>query len=120
MLIHCTHGPEAPSQADRAFLIALAALEEQHEISMFLAGTAVSLLKDEYLDTVIGVRTGAPTLRTDFENILDQGGKIYVSEMSVESRGLTEEDLAGKRVTLASPNVLVQLTASHDRVITYG
>jgi uncharacterized protein len=120
ILIHSTHGPEAPTQADRAFLIAKTAIIEGHYVSMFLAGSAVQLLRDDMLDSVIGVGEGVTTLRKSYETILNGGGKIYLSKISCGARGMTEQDLDGKHVELAEPNVLVQLTVDHDRVITYG
>jgi len=120
ILIHLTHGPESPTQADRAFLIAKTAIREGHSVSMFLAGSAVQLMRDSILDRVIGIGDGATSLRESYETIIKGGGKIYLSRISCGARGLTPEDLEGKQVELAEPNVLVQLTVDHDRVITYG
>ena len=117
ILIHLTHGLEGPTQADRAFLIARTAIEEGHSVSMFLAGEAVKLIKDETMDMVLGF---GPVLRAYYDAIVKGGGKIYLSRISCESRGVTDDDLKGKAVEKASPNVLVQLTVDHDRVITYG
>ncbi|WP_445491348.1 DsrE family protein [Niallia sp. 03133] len=120
ILIHLTHGPEAPTQADRAFLIAKTAVEEGHSVSMFLAGSAVSLMKDEVLDSVIGIGEGVTTLRESFNQIIEGKGTIYLSRISCGARGVTNEILEGKQVELIPPNVFVQLTVDHDRVITYG
>lgn len=120
ILIHLTHGPEAPTQADRAFLIAKTAVEEGHDVSMFLAGSAVSLMKDEVLDSVIGIGEGVTTLRRSFNQIIEGKGTIYLSGISCGARGITNEMLEGKQVELISPNVFVQLVVDHDRVITYG
>jgi uncharacterized protein len=120
ILIHSTHGPEAPTQADRAFLIAEAALEEGHSVSMFLAGSAVQLIQDRFLDSVLGVGKGVKNLRDRVSQITENGGKIYLSQISCGARGVTAEDLAGKKVELGPPNMLVQLTVDHDKVITYG
>jgi predicted peroxiredoxin len=120
ILIHSTHGPEAPTQADRAFLIAKTAIKEGHYVSMFLAGSAVQLLRDDILDSVIGVGEGVTTLRESYNTIINGGGAIYLSRISCGARGMTELELRDKHVELAEPNVLVQLTVDHDRVITYG
>lgn len=120
ILIHLTHGPEAPTQADRAFLIAKTAINEGHKVSMFLAGSAVQLLRDDILDSIIGIGDGVTTLRASYDTIISGGGDIYLSRISCGARGMTEEELRGKRVELSEPNVLVQLTVDHDRVITYG
>jgi uncharacterized protein len=120
ILIHLTHGPEAPTQADRAFLIAKTAINEGHNVSMFLAGSAVQLMRDDILDSVIGVGDGVTSLRESYDTIISGGGDIYLSRISCGARGMTEQELSGKKVELAEPNVLVQLTVDHDRVITYG
>ncbi|MFZ7942252.1 MULTISPECIES: DsrE family protein [Bacillaceae] len=120
ILIHLTHGPEAPTQADRAFLIAKTAIDEGHKVSMFLAGSAVQLLRDDILDSVIGIGDGVTSIRESYEKIVSGGGDIYLSRISCGARGMTEQELDGKKVELAEPNVLVQLTVDHDRVITYG
>lgn len=120
ILIHSTHGPEAPTQADRAFLIAKTAVQEGHQVSMFLAGSAVQLLRDDILDSVIGVGDGVTTVRESYNKIIAGGGIIYLSRISCGARGMGEQELSGKQVELAEPNVLVQLTVDHDRVITYG
>ncbi|MEC1522800.1 DsrE family protein [Neobacillus niacini] len=120
ILIHLTHGPEAPTQADRAFLIAKTAIDEGHKVSMFLAGSAVQLLRDDILDSVIGIGDGVTSLRESYDTIVSGGGDIYLSRISCGARGMTEHELSGKKVELAEPNVLVQLTVDHDRVITYG
>ncbi|MBP1154477.1 MULTISPECIES: DsrE family protein [unclassified Paenibacillus] len=120
ILIHLTHGPEAPTQADRAFLIAKTALEEGHNVSMFLAGSAVQLMRNDILDSVIGVGEGVTSLRESYNTIIAGGGKIYLSKISCGARGMTDQELSGKQVELGEPNVLVRLTVEHDRVITYG
>jgi uncharacterized protein len=120
LLIHLTHGPEAPTQADRAFLIAKTALRDGHQASMFLAGSAVQLIKDENLDTVFGVGVTATELRNSVNEILDSGGRIVLSQVSCGARGITEKELAGKKIELGSPSVLVEMTAACDKVITYG
>jgi predicted peroxiredoxin len=50
ILVHVTCGPENPTKAALGFLVAKAAVEEGHEVSMFLAGDGVQLLGDSLLD----------------------------------------------------------------------
>ena len=50
ILIHVTCGPENPTKGALAFLVAKAAVDEGHEVSMFLAGDGVQLLRDAVLD----------------------------------------------------------------------
>lgn len=117
ILVHVTHGPEHPTRAALGFLVAKAATEEGHEVSMFLAGDAVQLLRDSVLDSLNGLGTGS--LRESYEAVVASGARIYASGMSSKARGLAEGDIEGKPVELATPNVLVRLAVEHDRVLTY-
>ena len=47
ILVHATHGPENPTRAALALLVAKAALEEGHTVSVFLAGDAAQLVSSE-------------------------------------------------------------------------
>lgn len=40
LLVHLTHGPEAPTRAALAVLVAKAAVDAGHEVALFLAGDA--------------------------------------------------------------------------------
>lgn len=120
ILIHSTHGPEAPTQADRAFLIAETAIQEGHQVSLFFAGAAVDLIREESCDSVLGITEDSTTVGEWFDKIIAGGGQFYLSEMSCQARGIPEEDLLAKDIELGAPNVLVRLTVDNDRVITYG
>jgi predicted peroxiredoxin len=117
ILVHVTCGPESPTKAALAFLVAKAAVDEGHEVSMFLAGDAVQLLRDSVLDSLTGLGTGS--LRESYDGVVDAGSRLYASGMSSKARGLVEADLEGKPVELAMPSRLVQLALEADRVITY-
>ncbi len=117
LLIHLTQGPENPTRAALAFLVAKSAVEEGHEVSLFLAGDAVQLLRDEILDQLTGLGTGS--LRESFAAIVKGGGRFYLSGGSSKARSLTETTLKGKPAEFATPTTLVRLTLSHDRALTY-
>ncbi len=117
VLVHITVGPEAPTRAALGLLVARAALEEGHEVNVFLAGDAVQLVRDAVLDSLTGLGTGS--LRESFDAIAGGGGRFYVSGMSSKARGVTEDDLAGKPAELAMPKRLVQLAFEADRSFTY-
>ncbi len=117
ILIHVTQGPENPTRAALAFLVARAALEEGHSVSLFLAGDAVQLMREEVLDQLSGLGTGS--LRESFAAIVKHGGKFYLSGASSKARGVTDASLRDKPASFASPAQLVRLTLSHDRALTY-
>jgi predicted peroxiredoxin len=117
ILVHVTIGPESPTRAALAFLVAKAAVDEGHEVSMFLAGDATQLLRDAVLDSLQGLGTGS--LRESYDAVVASGARIYASGMSSKSRGVGESDLEGKPVEFAMPNRLVKLALESDRVLTY-
>jgi predicted peroxiredoxin len=59
ILVHVTHGPENPTRAALAFLVARSALDEGHSVSMFLAGDGAQLLRNAVLDNLNGLGTGS-------------------------------------------------------------
>ena len=117
ILVHVTTGPENPTKAALAFLVAKAAIDEGHEVTMFLAGDSVQLLRDGVLDSLTGLGTGS--LRESFAAVVAAGSRLYASGMSSKARGLGEGELEGKPVELAMPNVLVQLALDADSVLSY-
>jgi predicted peroxiredoxin len=117
ILVHVTHGPESPTRAALAFLVAKTAIDQGHTVTLFLAGDAVQLLRDATLDSLAGIGTGK--LREHFDAIVKGGGRFYLSGMSSGARGLTEADLKGKPAELAPPTVLLKLALENDRMFTY-
>lgn len=117
ILVHVTNGPESPTRAALAFLIARTALEENHEVNLFLAGDAVQLIRDAVLDNLVGLGTGK--LREHFDAIVARGGHFFISGLSAKARGLTDADLSGKPAEFAMPTVLVRLSLESDRMFTY-
>jgi uncharacterized protein len=117
ILVHVTHGPEHPTRAALGFLVARAAIDEGHEVSLFLAGDAVQLVRDAVLDSLVGLGTGK--LREHYDAIVAGSGRFYLSGMSSQARGVGEADTAGKPIEMAMPNGLVRLALESDRTFTY-
>ncbi len=117
ILIHVTTGPENPTRAALAFLVARTAVEQGYTVSLFLAGDAVQLMRDPVLDNLAGLGTGK--LRDHFDAIVKGGGHFYLSANSSKVRGLTEADIKGKPAEFSLPDVLVKLLVESDREITY-
>lgn len=117
ILIHVTNGTENPTVAALAFLVARTAIEEGHTVTLFLAGDAVLLIRDQVLDNLAGLGTGK--LREHYDAIVRGGGKFYLSGMSSKGRGVTDEDIKGKPAEFAMPSVLLQLSMESDRMFVY-
>lgn len=117
VLIHLTQGPENPTVAALAFLVARTAVEEGHRVTLFLAGDAVQLMREGVLKNLNGLGTGS--LKEHYDILANAGCKFYLSGMSSNSRELTDEQVKGKNVTFASPSVLVELAMEHDKMFVY-
>ncbi len=117
LLVHITTGPEAPTRAALGFLVARAAVQAGHDVSLFLAGDASQLVRSSVIDSLQGVGTGA--LAETVPAVVDGGAALYVSGMSAKARGVIEDDLARTGAQFAMPDKLVELTFACDRVLTY-
>ena len=116
-LIHITTSPKDSTKAALAFLVAKTAIEEGHTVNLFLAGDAVKLLQEQYLNSIEGFGTGK--LSEHFAAIVKGGGKFYLSGNSAKARGMSATDLQGKPAEFALPTVLVKLATESDKVFTY-
>ena len=117
ILVHITQGPENPTRAALGFLVARTAMEDGHNVTLFLAGDAVKLLQDSVLNTLTGVGTG--NLREHYESIVKGNGRFYLSGNSSKARGMNETDIKDKPAEFALPNVLVRLSVESDKMFTY-
>jgi uncharacterized protein len=117
LLIHITVGPENPTRAALGFLTARTAIDEGHSVTLFLAGDAVQLLRNNVLDNLTGLGTGK--LREHYDAIVSKGGKFYLSGMSSKARGITPDDLKDKPAEFAMPDVLVRLSVESDKMFVY-
>jgi predicted peroxiredoxin len=86
-------------------------------VTLFLAGDAVTLLRNAELEKVEGLGTGK--LREHYDAIVKGGGRFFLSAMSSKARGITDADIQGKAAEFAPPTKLVQLAADSDRLFTY-
>ena len=117
ILVHLTQGAENPTVAALALLVARTAIEEGHQVTVFLAGDAVTLMRDGLLDNLAGLGTGK--FREHYDAIVKGGGRFYLSGMSSKARGLTDTDVAGKPVEFAPPTVLLKFAIESDKMFVY-
>lgn len=117
ILIHLTTGVENPTKAALALLVASTALDEGHQVDVFVAGDGVSALRTESIELMHGIGTGS--VLSHLEKLRSGGAGLYASGMSSSARGLTPELLKGQGFSPAPPNKLVELLVSADKVLTY-
>jgi predicted peroxiredoxin len=117
LLVHLVSGPHDPTRAALAFLVARTAASEGHEVSMFLAGDGVGILRDPTMDAAVGIGTGS--IREHYTAIADAGVRIYASGMSSKARAIDANAIGDKQVEFAPPDRLVELIIESDHVVTY-
>jgi predicted peroxiredoxin len=117
LLVHLASGPEHPTRAALAFLVARTAAEGGHDVSMFLAGDAVALLRQATMDAAHGIGTGS--VSEHHAAFVAAGGRTYASGMSSKARGVDSAAAGDKQIEFAPPDRLVELILAADRVVTY-
>ena len=114
LLVHLATGPENPTRAALAMLVARTAASEGHEVSVFLAGDAVQLLRHETAAATHGVGTGA--FEEHLSALREAHVPIYASGMSSKARGV---ELGRTGAEPAQPQKLVELATAADSTLTY-
>jgi predicted peroxiredoxin len=115
LFVNLATGPENPTRAALAFLVARTAQEEGHDVRLFLAGDAVQLARPETAEAVNGIGTGA--LAEHWQALADAGVPVFLSGLSSKARDVSAETRAG--VELASPTKLVELAAWAETTLAY-
>jgi uncharacterized protein len=116
LLVHLATGPENPTRASLALLIARTAQEEGHDVQVFLAGEAVQLARPVTASLAQGIGTGS--FGEHWDALASAGVPIFLSGMSSQARGLEAEGLA-EGAELAPPQKLVELALWADSTLTY-
>jgi uncharacterized protein len=113
LLIHIATGPENPTRAALGLLVARTAVDEGHDVSVFLAGDAVQLAREETAAAAQGIGTGS--VAEHLSALKGAGVTVFLSGMSSKARGVE----GGEGYELAPPQKLVELATSSDTTLTY-
>jgi predicted peroxiredoxin len=117
VLIHLTTGPENPTRAALALLVARTAADEGHDVRVFIAGDGVHLARPATAAATHGIGTGS-FAEHYWEALVQRGVPILRSGMSSKGRGIDAETAAGS-VELAPPTKLIELATCADATLTY-
>ena len=115
ILVHLATGPENPTRAALALLVARTASEEGHEVQVFLAGDAVQLARAETAGAAAGIGTGSVAEHLDA--LGKAGVPLFLSGMSSKARGVDGSTREGTE--LAPPQKLVELAVWAETTLTY-
>src|SRR5688500_9081565 len=103
LLVHSATGPENPTRAALALLVARSAAEEGHDVRVFLAGDAVHLAREATAAAVHGVGTG--NVAEHLAALQAAEVTLHLSGMSSKARGIEGRD----GMELCPPTKLVEL-----------
>jgi len=116
VLVQLASGPENPTRAALALLVARTASEEGHEVRVFLAGDAVQLARPATATIAHGIGTGS--FGEHWEALTSAGVPMFLSAMSSQARGL-EPDAVAEGAEMGTPQLLVELATWADSTLTY-
>ncbi len=113
LLVHSATGPENPTRAALALLVARSAADEGHDVRVFFAGDAVHLVRDATATAVHGLGTG--NVAEHLAALREAGVTLHLSGMSSRARGID----GGEGTQLCPPAKLIELAAWADTTLTY-
>ncbi len=92
-LIHIHSGPDLKNKATLGMLVAVTAIKEGHDVTLFLAADGVHLLNCSDKNEVVGQGTG--DLRDHLDQLKSSSTKVFVSGMSAKLEAITKSFLLG-------------------------
>ena len=113
ILVHSATGPDDPTRAALALLIAKTAADEGHEVQVFLAGDGVHLASPETAEATNGLGTGS--VAEHLAALQNAGLTVFLSGMSSKARGIE----GSEGFELAPPQKLVELAVWAETTLTY-
>jgi predicted peroxiredoxin len=116
LVIIATYAEESPDKATIPFVMGVAALAMDVEVSIILQVTGVYLAKKGYPDHVHAA--GFPPLAELQEAFFEGGGKLMVCSPCIQARKIEPEDLLPESTVIAGAT-LVSEVLSATNVVTY-
>ena len=117
LLVHSIQGPENSVNGVFPIGIASIAAEAGHEVNIFLAGNAVSLMKTEIVENMSAIGVGKLSDYTKLIN--DKRIHIHLSTGNCKASGITEDDIKDKNGVMSGPPGLLKLVEEAEKVLSY-
>ncbi|MBW3594141.1 MAG: DsrE family protein, partial [Actinobacteria bacterium] len=116
-LVQIVSGPEHATRAALGFLVAQGAVEDGHDVTVFLAADGVQWVNRAVTDAVAGL--GGGKLSDGLDAIKQGGASFYASKMSLGARGIADDAARALGAEFGTPKILVQLSLDADTVLIY-
>ena len=117
ILVHIHSGPDLKNKATLGMMVAVSAIKDGHDVSLFLAADGVHLLNCSETGKEVGEGTGDLKEHLDF--LQSTNTTLWVSGMSAKARGYDENLLEGFNAQFAMPNRLIEASLEADTVLCY-
>ena len=117
VLVQIVSGPENATRAALGFLVAQGAVEEGHDVTVFLAADGVHWVNRPVTEAIAGL--GGGKLSDNLDAIKQGGASFYASKMSLGARGIAEDVATGLGAQMGTPKILVQVSLDADTVLIY-
>ena len=117
VMVQILSGPEHATRAALGFLVAQGALDDGHDVTVFLVADGVQWVNRSVTDAVAGL--GGGKLSDGVDGLKNGGASFYASKLSLGARGIPEERAAELGAELGTPSLLVKISLESDTTLTY-
>jgi predicted peroxiredoxin len=117
VMVQIVSGPEHATRAALGFLVAQGALDDGHDVTVFLAADGVHWVNRSVTDAIAGL--GGGQLSENLDALKNGGASFYASKLSLGVRGIADDKAAEMGAEMGTPKLLVQLALDNDTVLTY-
>jgi len=117
VLVQIVSGPEHATRAALGFLVAQGAVDEGHDVTVFLAADGVQWVNRAVTEAISGL--GGGKMSDGIDAIKQGGASFYASKMSLGARGIPEDAVSGLGAEFGTPPILVKLSLEADTVLIY-
>jgi predicted peroxiredoxin len=116
VIVGCAHGEEAPDQVVVSYLTAGAALDEGHEVVMWLTSEGVRLGLEGYAEPIRAEMD--PPISRVHAQFIEKGGRFYVCPICFNERALDASQLV-QNAELKGATPLMQFAGDGAMVFSY-
>ena len=117
VMVQIVSGPEHATRAALGFLVAQGALDDGHDVTVFLAADGVQWVNRPLVEAIAGL--GGGKLSDNVDALKNGGASFYASKMSLGARGVSEDKAAELGAEMGTPSKLVELSLDSDTVLVY-
>jgi predicted peroxiredoxin len=117
VMVQIVSGPEHATRAALGFLVAQGALDDGHDVTVFLAADGVQWVNRPLVEAIAGL--GGGKLSDNLDALKNGGASFLASKMSLGARGVSEDKAAELGAEMGTPGKLVQIALESDTTLVY-